>query len=126
MFRAGVFALFSALLVLSAGSFGQDPKAKDDPKKTDKIPDKLDPKDAKKDEPSLKLKGTLPPNWKKLGLTDVQVQGIYKVQAKYHDEIAKLESKIRELRAAREKEERALLTADQKKLLEDILLGKDK
>jgi Spy/CpxP family protein refolding chaperone len=119
MFRACLLALFSALLVLSAGSFGQDPKSKEDPKTTDKKTDG-------KDEPTGKLKGQLPPNWKKLGLTDVQVQDIYKVQGKYRDEIAKLRAKIAELEAARDKEEKAILTPDQKKRLEEILIGKDK
>jgi Spy/CpxP family protein refolding chaperone len=119
-----LLALFSALLVLSAGSFGQDPKAKEDPKKS------VDPKDKssdpKKDEPAGKVKGQLPPNWKKIGLTDTQVQDIYKVQAKYRDEIAKLRAKIAELEATRDKEEKAILTPDQKKRLEEILLKKDK
>jgi Spy/CpxP family protein refolding chaperone len=117
MFRACSLALLSALLVLSAGSFGQDPKAKEDPKKST---------DVKKDEPVGKLKGSLPKNWKKLGLTDTQVQEVYKVQAKYSDEIAKVQAKLDALKAARDKEERAVLTPEQKKRLEEILLGKDK
>jgi hypothetical protein len=59
-------------------------------------------------------------------LTDTQVQDIYKVQGKYAEEISKLDAKIKELKAARDKEERAILTPDQKKRLEEILLGKDK
>jgi Spy/CpxP family protein refolding chaperone len=111
MFRASLCALFTCLLVLSAGSYVQDPKAKEDPKK---------------DDPPAKLKGTLPPNWKKLGLTDMQVQEIYKVQAKYSDEIGKLEAKIKDLKANRDKDEKAVLTPEQKKRLEEILTGKDK
>jgi hypothetical protein len=116
MFRAGLLALFTGLLVLSGGTVGQDNKPKEDPKKDDK----------KKDEPVGKLKGVLPPNWKKLGLTDSQVQDIYKVQNKYNDEISKLESQIKELKAKREKEEKAVLTPEQKKRLDEILTGKDK
>jgi hypothetical protein len=116
MYRAGFLALFTCLLVLSGGLVGQDNKAKDESKKPD----------VKKDDPPAKVKGTLPPNWKKLGLTDAQVQEIYKVQSKYSDEIAKLDAKIKEMKAAREKEERAVLTPEQKKRLEEIVTGKDK
>lgn len=118
MYRAGCLALFTAMLVLSGGLVGQDNKPKEDPKK--------DVKDAKKDEPTAKAKGVLPPNWKKLGLTDAQVQDIYKVQTKYNEEINKLEAKIKELKAAKDKEEKAVLTPEQKKRLDEILTGKDK
>jgi hypothetical protein len=92
MFRASSLALFSALLVLSAGSFGQDPKAKQDPKATDKKDDKTTDK---KDDPAVKMKGRLPAHWTKLGLSEKQVQDVYKVQAKYGDEIAKLKASKR-------------------------------
>jgi len=100
---------------MSGGLAGQEKK--DDTKKTDP---------AKKDDPPVKAKGMLPPNWKKLGLTDEQVQKVYRIQNKYNDEIALLEAKIAELKTTKDKELKALLTADQKKRLEDILLGKDK
>lgn len=115
MVRASFLALFAALLVLSGGSVGQEAK-KDDKK----------PTEAKKDEPVGKAKGVLPPNWKKIGLTDAQVQDIYKIQGKYNDEIEKLQAKIAELKANRDKDMKAVLTADQKKRLDDILTGKDK
>lgn len=120
MFRASALALLSCLLVLSIGSFDLDAKQKEDPKKDEKKTD------SKKEDPPAKLKGTLPPNWKKLGLTDTQVQEIYRIQSKHNEEIAKLEAKIKEHKAAREKEERAVLTPEQKKRLEEILIGKDK
>jgi hypothetical protein len=117
MFRAGFLALFTCLLVLSGGSVGQDKK--DEPKKDDKKVDK-------KEEPPAKMKGVLPQNWKKLGLSDNQVQDIYKIQNKYNEEIGRLDAKIKELKATRDKEERAILTPEQKKRLEDIQTGKDK
>ncbi len=113
MYRAGFLALFACLLVLSGGLVGQDKK--DEPKKEDK-----------KTEPLAKAKGVLPQNWKKLGLTDAQVQDIYKVQNKYDGEIDKLQVKIDELKANRTKDTKAVLTAEQKKRLDDILTGKDK
>ena len=59
MFRASLLALFTVLVVLSGGLVGQDPK------KDDKKPD--DKKAEKKEDPAAKVKGQLPPNWKKLG-----------------------------------------------------------
>jgi Spy/CpxP family protein refolding chaperone len=112
MFRACVPVLFGAMLVLSGGLSGQE---------------KDDPKPAKKDEGGpTKFKGQLPPNWKKIGLTDEQVQTVYKIQSKHNEEIDKLEAKIKEHKAARDKELKAVLTPEQKKRLEEILLGKDK
>jgi hypothetical protein len=111
MSRVCLLALFAALLVLSGGSIGQENKSKEEPKK---------------DEPPMKAKGVLPPNWKKVGLTDPQVQEIYKVQNKYDAEIDKLQAKIEELKANRTKDMRAVLTADQKKRLDEILSGEKK
>lgn len=118
MFRASLLALITALVVLSGGLVGQDAK------KDDKKPDTA--KIEKKDEPAAKAKGVLPQNWKKLGLTDDQVQRIYKVQNKYDDEIDKLQARIDDLKASKTKDSKAILTAEQKKRLEEILIGKDK
>lgn len=101
MFCARPFVLLCALFALAA----QEPK---------------------KDDPPVKAKGFLPPNWKKLGLSEKQIQDVYKIQAKYGDEIDKLEAKIAELKAAMDKERKAVLTAEQKKRLDEILTGKDK
>jgi hypothetical protein len=105
MTRARTLALLAGLFALTAGLAAQEPK---------------------KDDPPGKVKGTLPPKWKDLGLSSDQVQQIYKIRNKHDEEIGKLEAKIAELKAAKEKESKAVLTADQKKRLEDILLGKDK
>jgi hypothetical protein len=114
MLRLPLLALLGALIVLSAdGLVGQDPK-KDDPKVT------------KKDDTPVKVKGQLPQNWGKLGLSDQQKQEIYKIQGKYKAEIDKLEAKIKGLQDSRLKEMRTVLTADQKKKLEEIVLGKDR
>jgi hypothetical protein len=107
--RLCALALFGAMLVLSGGLIGQEPR-----------------KDDKKSDPTPKVKGVLPMNWGKIGLSDEQRQQIYKIQNKYDEEIDKLEAKIKELKNSRTKEMRAVLTADQKKRLEEILLGKDK
>lgn len=111
MLRGLLPAVFTALLVVSGGSVAQEKK---------------DAKDLKKDDPAPKAKGVLPPSWSKLGLTDTQRQDVYNVQSKYNTEIDKLDAKIKELKAARDKELKAVLTPEQKKRLEGILLGKDK
>jgi Spy/CpxP family protein refolding chaperone len=99
--------LACGLFLVSGGLVGQEKK-----------------KDDKKD-PPVKAKGMLPQYWGKLGLSDEQKQNIYKIQGKYNEEIDKLEAKIKDLKATRDKEARAVLTADQRKKLEEILLGKD-
>jgi hypothetical protein len=111
MSRVCLLALVAGLIVLSGGLIGQENKTKEEPKK---------------DDPAPKLKGMLPPNYKKLGLTDTQVQEIYKIQNKYDTEIDKLQAKIDEMKANKTKDTKAVLTAEQKKRLEDILTGKDK
>lgn len=114
MFRVCACVLLGMMFALSGGLVGQEPK------KQDSKPAVV------KDEPVGKVKGFLPANWKKLGLSEDQIQKVYKVQAKYGDEIEKLEAKIAELKAAMTKERADVLTPDQKKRLEAILLGKDK
>jgi Spy/CpxP family protein refolding chaperone len=110
MSRMCVFALFGAMFVLAGGLVGQDAK-KDDPKK---------------DDPPAKVKGKLPQHWGKIGLTDTQKQTIYQIQGKYGSEIDKLKAKIDEIETTRDKEMKAVLTAEQKKALEAAILGKDK
>lgn len=109
MFRVAVCALVCGLVGLTGGVVGQDAK-------------KDEPKAVAKEEP--KAKGLLPQNWGKIGLTDDQRQRVYKIQAKYGDEIEKLEAKIKQLRSTREKEMREVLTADQKRRLEEIYKSK--
>ncbi len=108
MSRVRLTLFVVGLLVVCGGLVGQEPK-KDDPKK---------------DDPPVRLKGFLPMNWGKLGLSDDQKQSVYRIQGKYNEEIDKLEAKIKELKATRDKEMKTVLTAEQKKRLEDILLGK--
>jgi len=106
MLRTSLFALLGGALILSGGVVGQDAK--------------------KNDNPPVKIKGMLPANWSKIGLTNDQKQEIYKIQGKYGSEIDKLEAKIKELKSSRDKEMKAVLSADQKKRLDDVLTGKGK
>jgi hypothetical protein len=96
------------MFVLAGGLVGQEPK-KDDPKK---------------DDSAVKLKGRLPLHWAKIGLSDEQKQTAYKIKGKYEEEIEKLKAKQHDLEVTMEKELRAILTADQKKRLEEEVLKK--
>lgn len=71
-----------------------------------------------------KVKGVLPANWGKLGLTDEQKQKVYKVQAEYADKIDDLEAKIKELKGKQRTEMEKVLSDEQKKRLKEILGGK--
>jgi Spy/CpxP family protein refolding chaperone len=85
------------------------------PKKEDKPAEKKDDK---------KEKGQLPTYWKQLGLTDKQVQEVYKIQNKYNEEIDTLEAKIKELKEKSKKESNGVLTKEQKERLEAIIKEK--
>jgi Spy/CpxP family protein refolding chaperone len=101
-----MFAVIVMALFLGGGSLGQD-------KKTD---DKKDP--------PTKLKGQLPPNWKKLGLTDAQVQQVYKIQADYDVKINALQEQIKKLKGEEKGELMKVLTEAQKARLKEITEGK--
>src|SRR5262249_27682599 len=59
---------------------------------------------------TVKVKGRLPSGWGKLGLTDLQRQAVYKIQATYNSQISTLEAK-------RDSEMRKVLTTAQQNLL---------
>lgn len=75
-----------------------------------------------KDPPS-KVKGILPAYYGKIGLADDQKAAIYKIQAKYRDEIKKLEDKIAETRADERREMDKVLTAEQRQKLIEAITG---
>jgi Spy/CpxP family protein refolding chaperone len=75
-------------------------------------------------DPPARVRGQLPPNWSKLGLTDQQRQKAYTIQAKYDKEIEALEAQIRELRQKERTELASVLTDEQKKRLRDLLSEK--
>jgi hypothetical protein len=76
--------------------------------------------DIKKDAPA-RVRGQLPPNWSKLGLTDTQRQDVYKIQSQFDAQVEALQAQIKELRAKEKGELDKVLTADQKKRLREIL-----
>ena len=111
MLRLSMLALLGGLLTLSGGVVGQETKK-------EKV------KVEKKDTAPTRVKGMLPANWGKIGLSADQKQEIYKIQAKHNAEIDKLEAKIKEIRGTRDKEMKAVLTADQQKKLNEIRTSK--
>ena len=79
-------------------------------------------KEKKAEEPA-KLKGTLPPNFKRLGLRDDQVQAIYKVRGDYRAKIDQLTKQITKLREEEKEALDKVLTAEQRKRLKEIRSG---
>lgn len=109
------------MLMMSGGIIGQEKGTKkEDTKKEDTK------KEDTKKEPTTKTKakGQLPQNWGQLGLTDEQKQSVYRLQGKYNEEIDVLEAKIKELKSKMSEERSKILTAEQKKRLEEILKAK--
>ena len=78
--------------------------------------------DEKKEQP--KVKGTLPANWNKLGLTDEQKQKVYSVRAEYGTKIAELRAEIQKLQKKEQEEMQKVLTDAQKARLREILTEK--
>ncbi len=100
--RVGV-PVVAALLLAGGWLMGEDPK-------------KVDP------EPIGKT-GMLPPNWKKLGLTDQQTRDVRRVRGTYTAKIDALKQKIAELLEEEKVELEKLLTDAQKARLREIKLG---
>jgi len=68
-------------------------------------------------------KKRLPTNWKKLGLSDEQLQMVYKTTAKYDSQIVQLKQQITQLQKEEKAELDKILTKPQKDRLREILLG---
>jgi TolA-binding protein len=73
---------------------------------------------------TTKVRGQLPQNWGKLGLSDEQKQKVYSAQAKYRDKIDSLKKQIAELQDKEKKEMEDVLTSAQKTRLREIVTGK--
>ncbi len=129
--RQTAFLVGVALLMMSGGIIGQEKGTKkEDVKKEDTKKEDVKKEDTKKEdakkEPTTKTKakGQLPQNWGQLGLTDEQKQSVYRLQGKHNEEIDTLEAKIKEIKAKISEERMKILTAEQKKRLEEILKAK--
>jgi Spy/CpxP family protein refolding chaperone len=69
------------------------------------------------------IKKLLPPNWKKLGLTDEQKQKIYTIRGNYGTKMDALKAQLDTLKKQEQKELMAVLTEEQKTNLRKILSG---
>jgi hypothetical protein len=79
--------------------------------------------DKKPDEPTTKLKGKLPTHFKKLGLSDKQIQDIFKIEAGYTDKTDALKKQLADLTKAEHQEEMNVLTDEQKTHLKELQTG---
>jgi Spy/CpxP family protein refolding chaperone len=84
--------------------------------------DPTKPKDSK--DPAPKMRGQLPQNWGKLGLSDEQKQKIYDAQNKHRAKIDALQKQITELKDQEKKDMENVLTDAQKARLREIVAGK--
>jgi hypothetical protein len=66
------------------------------------------------------LKGILPANYGKLGLSDEQKQKIYKLQADYKGKVETLEKQLATLKSEQKKDIEAVLTPAQKTKLKEL------
>lgn len=80
-------------------------------------------KEKKAEDPPTKLKGTLPANFKKLGLTDNQVQKIYKIRNDYRVKQEELKRKMEQLKTEEKDTIEKVLTPEQRKRLREIRAG---
>jgi hypothetical protein len=100
--RLGVAVL--GLLVLASGGPGQD---RSEDKTTENAP-------------PGKLKGYLPKNFKRLGLSDEQKQQIYRLRATYKNKLDQLKKQMDEMRHEEKVEVEKLLTPAQRARLKEI------
>ncbi len=78
------------------------------------------------DKKDKKVKGILPPGWKKLELDKAQIQKIYEVQTKFRAKIKSLEDQLKELKTEERAEMVKVLTDEQKELLRKLTIGEPK
>jgi Spy/CpxP family protein refolding chaperone len=70
-----------------------------------------------------KARGQLPQGWGKLNLTAEQKQKVYSIQSKYKQEIERLQKQIEEAKDKQRKDLQAVLTAEQKAKLREMVTG---
>jgi hypothetical protein len=75
------------------------------------------------DKPAVKVKGTLPAGFKRLGLTPEQTREVYRVRSDYRTKIDELQTKIDQLRREERLALEKVLTPAQKERLREIRAG---
>jgi hypothetical protein len=73
--------------------------------------------------PAVKYRGVLYRNWRRLGLTDQQVQKIYQIQAEHRAKIAALQAQIDQLKDEERIKAEGTLTTAQKSILREQFGG---
>jgi hypothetical protein len=104
MFRLRFGAAVLSVAVLTGWLVGDD-------KKTD---DK---------DPPVRVKGTLPTYYKKLGLSEDQTQKVYKIRGRYRAKIDALMAQVKELQQQEKADLENLLTEAQKARLKELRSG---
>jgi hypothetical protein len=79
--------------------------------------------DKKDDKQPPKVKGQLPPFFKKIGLRDDQIQKIYVLRAGYKTKIDALKMQMEKLKADEKQEIEKVLTPEQLKRLKELRSG---
>lgn len=110
-FLIGTIALFACGSLIGLAQDGTKP-AGAKPAKAEKP---ADPKEAGA------KKGRLPANYGKLGLTEAQKTKIYGIQSMYDEQLDSLEKQLAALKSKRDGEVEAVLTADQQKILANLV-----
>ncbi|HMP03199.1 MAG TPA: hypothetical protein PKD86_05570 [Gemmatales bacterium] len=82
--------------------------------------------DGKDETPQARLRGQLPANYKKLGLSEEQVQKIYKIQNDYDVKLRALDEQIKKLKAQQRSDVEKVLTTAQRARLKEIQTGDEK
>jgi hypothetical protein len=80
-------------------------------------------KDSEKKDDKKVVKGILPANFKKLGLTDKQKQEVYRLQAEYKEKADELKRKLELLKKEEREKIEGVLTAEQMKRLKELRAG---
>jgi hypothetical protein len=78
----------------------------------------------KEKEGTGKLRGTLPANYGKLGLSEEQKQKIYEIRDKFRAKIDDLQKQISDARELERRDIERVLTSAQRERLRDIITGK--
>ncbi len=111
--RFGVTTL-ATFLLLAGWIVGQEKKVDKKPEGEPKKPEV---------EPEVKLKGTLPMYYKRLGLSEDQKQQVYRVKKSFREKAAALEKQIKLLKAEEKAAIEKVLTAAQRARLKEIRSG---
>ncbi len=80
-------------------------------------------KESRSEDPPAKLKGQLPPYFKKVGLSEEQIQKIYKIRADYKIKMDELKKKLEQTKAEEKELMEKVLTPTQLKKLRELRSG---